>query len=66
MSRYLWSVLAGVLMAICVAVSRALRLPIYATMPLSLSVRMLAMFPFLKKWMPKTTFTRWTRQVLRY
>jgi hypothetical protein len=57
--RYLWLVFAILLLFIGMAVGRLLKLPqplaqIVGTVPF-----FLAMFPFMKRWMPKAKFSYW-------
>ena len=57
--RYVWLVLAFLVAVISVFVGRLLRLPPPATAALAGVATSLAMFPFMKRWMPKTTFVHW-------
>ena len=59
MSNYLWILLALALQIIVVILSRKLHVPEFVAMPLAIAVWMLALFPFMKRWMPKTTFAQW-------
>ena len=58
--RYVWLGLAFLVAVIGVFVGRLLRLSPPATVALAGIATSLAMFPFMKRWMPKTTFVLWT------
>ncbi|MBA2704177.1 MAG: hypothetical protein H0U60_10030 [Blastocatellia bacterium] len=57
--QYTWLVLAFLLAVISVFVGRLLRLSPPATVALAGVATSLAMFPFMKRWMPKTSFGLW-------
>jgi Na+-transporting NADH:ubiquinone oxidoreductase subunit NqrB len=38
---------------------RTLHLPESVALPLTTGVAMLALFPFMKRWLPKVTFVQW-------
>lgn len=59
MKNYLWLLLALVVDCVAIMLSRTLHLPESVAMSLTTGVAMLALFPFLKRWLPKVTFAQW-------
>lgn len=57
--RYLWLVFAILLLVIGLAVGRLLKLPQPVAQIVSTVPFFLAMFPFMKRWMPKAKFAYW-------
>ncbi len=57
--RYVWLVLAFMVALISVFVGRLLRLSPAVAVGLTAVTSSLVMFPFVKRWMPKTSFTAW-------
>ena len=57
--RYVWLVLAFLVAVIGVFVGRLLRLSPPASVTLTAVLTILAMFPFMKPWMPKAKFANW-------
>ncbi len=57
--QYVWLVIAFLVAVIGVFVGRLLRLSPPATVALAGVATSLAMFPFMKRWMPKTSFGLW-------
>lgn len=57
--RYVWLALAFLVAVVGVFVGRALSLSRPASATLTGFLTILAMFPFMKRWMPKTTFVNW-------
>jgi hypothetical protein len=57
--RYLWLALAFLLLLIGCAVGRLLKLPPPAAQAVATVPFFLALFPFIKRWMPKAKFAYW-------
>jgi hypothetical protein len=57
--RYFWLALAFLVAVAGVLVGRALSLPRPVTATLTGALTILAMFPFMKPWLPKTSFSLW-------
>lgn len=57
--RYLWLGLAFVVGVIGVVVGRLLKLSPSTTATLSIVPSFLALFPFMKRWMPTAKFAHW-------
>jgi hypothetical protein len=57
--RYLWLVLATLLLLIGFAVGRLLELSQPAAYTVAWVPSFLALFPFMKRWMPKVKFAYW-------
>jgi hypothetical protein len=57
--RYVWLAFAFLVAVVGVFVGRALSLSPPASATLTGTLTILAMFPFMKRWMPKTSFGLW-------
>jgi hypothetical protein len=57
--RYVWLVLCFLVAVISVFIGRSLGLSPAANVALTGIATSLAMFPFMKRWMPKTSFGLW-------
>ena len=57
--RYLWLAFAILVALIGAAVGRLLKLPQLAALPVIMVPMFLALFPFMKRWMPKARFVSW-------
>lgn len=58
--RYVWLVIAFLVAVVSVFAGRVLRLSPVATVGLAWLTSSLAMFPFMKRWMRKTSFGLWS------
>ena len=57
--RYLWLAFAVLVALIGAAVGRLLKLPQPAAQAVIMVPMFLALFPFMKRWMPKVRFVSW-------
>ena len=64
LKKSLWLLLALTVESIALILSRTLHLPESVAMPLTMSLWMLVIFPFMKQWMPGVTFAHWVIAVL--
>ena len=64
LKKSLWLLLALTVESIALILSRTLHLPESVAMPLTMSLWMLVIFPFMKQWMPGVTFAQWGIAVL--
>lgn len=57
--RYVWLLIALLVGVVTALIARALQLTPVVTVGLTAVITSLALFPFLRRWMPKTSFTAW-------
>lgn len=57
--RYVWLVIALLVAVVSTLVGRALELTPVITVGLTAVTTSLSTFPFLRRWMPKTSFAAW-------
>ena len=64
LKQSLWLLLALTVESIALILSHRLHLPESLAIPLTMSLWMLVIFPFMKRWMPGVTFAQWVVAVL--